>query len=198
MKEILLIGDSLTEFGYRFDGWVAQLSNMFARRCDVVNRGLSGYSTRWVLNRFKYLPSRMEGADYEPPVLATLFFGANDAAETYQGIDVEEYRQNIVEIVRILKDELKIPRVVIIAPPPIVEAAWVQYLQLTRDPSITESNRIDTRTKLFSDAVLELCADGGALGGGRAVALDTRPSFTHDGSGLADDQANVRGDFYVD
>ena len=45
--KILLIGDSLTQLGYSDSGkWVALLADLFQRKCDVINRGFSGYTTR--------------------------------------------------------------------------------------------------------------------------------------------------------
>lgn len=46
--KVLLIGDSLTQFGFSAEGgWAAMLANALQRRCDVVNRGFSGYTTRY-------------------------------------------------------------------------------------------------------------------------------------------------------
>ena len=44
---ILLIGDSLTQLGYSESGkWVALVADLFQRKCDIINRGFSGYTTR--------------------------------------------------------------------------------------------------------------------------------------------------------
>ena len=49
---VVLLGDSLTQRGGAVaggaPGWAARLGELYARRPDVVNRGLSGYNTRWV------------------------------------------------------------------------------------------------------------------------------------------------------
>lgn len=48
------------------------------RKCDVVNRGFSGYNTRWA----KLILPRLIGksAAAESTVAVTIFFGANDSA----------------------------------------------------------------------------------------------------------------------
>lgn len=48
------------------------------RKCDVVNRGLSGYNTRWAKLILPRLISKSTGA--ESTVAVTIFFGANDSA----------------------------------------------------------------------------------------------------------------------
>ncbi len=47
-------------------------------QADVLNRGFGGYTTRWALPMVRdVFPSR---TPQEAPILATIFFGANDAA----------------------------------------------------------------------------------------------------------------------
>ena len=46
---VVLIGDSLTQQGGRVNGgWVARIAEALERKCDVVNRGFSGYTTRTI------------------------------------------------------------------------------------------------------------------------------------------------------
>ena len=46
---VVLIGDSITQQGGRAGGgWVARLAEALERKCDVVNRGFSGYTTRTI------------------------------------------------------------------------------------------------------------------------------------------------------
>lgn len=48
------------------------------RKCDVVNRGISGYNTRWAKLILPRLITESTGADSIAAV--TIFFGANDSA----------------------------------------------------------------------------------------------------------------------
>lgn len=48
------------------------------RKCDVVNRGVSGYNTRWAKLILPRLITRSTSA--ESTVAVTIFFGANDSA----------------------------------------------------------------------------------------------------------------------
>ncbi|KAG8896057.1 hypothetical protein FRB99_000200, partial [Tulasnella sp. 403] len=46
---ILLIGDSLTQGGWQEGGFAQRLAYVYARKLDVVNRGLSGYNSEWAM-----------------------------------------------------------------------------------------------------------------------------------------------------
>ncbi|KAI8318988.1 SGNH hydrolase [Martensiomyces pterosporus] len=107
---IVCFGDSLTQHGWDVGkhGWTAQLSQAYLRRLDVVNRGFSGYNTRWTKFLLPQIlpitaPARRNSNSNEPldppsnaPLeeedgsedggggkarlrLLTVFFGANDA-----------------------------------------------------------------------------------------------------------------------
>lgn len=56
------------------------------RKCDVLNRGFSGYNTRWA----KIILPRLirKGNALDSPVAVTIFFGANDSALKGKGVFV--------------------------------------------------------------------------------------------------------------
>ena len=70
-----------------------RLSDHLQRRCDVVNRGFSGYTSRHILSHLDAIatPDLLDGA-----VCATVFIGANDANDEevnpHQHVPVNEYK----------------------------------------------------------------------------------------------------------
>jgi lysophospholipase L1-like esterase len=48
-KLAVIFGDSISQHGFdpKNSGWVACLSNYWTRKVDVINRGFSGYNSRW-------------------------------------------------------------------------------------------------------------------------------------------------------
>ncbi len=38
MEQVLLLGDSLTQEGFKTGGWAARLADTYVRRADVLNR----------------------------------------------------------------------------------------------------------------------------------------------------------------
>jgi isoamyl acetate esterase len=75
--QFVLFGDSITQRSFEPGGWAGVVANAYQRRVDVINRGYSGYNTRWALS----LADHIFPADVTSKVeLVTVFFGANDAA----------------------------------------------------------------------------------------------------------------------
>lgn len=107
-SKFLLFGDSITEFAFNSrmeegkpDQFVlgAALCNAYTRRMDIVQRGFSGYNTRWGL---KVLPAVLESEDRV--VLSTIAFGSNDLClGGTQRVPEEEYISNVKQMVSILK-----------------------------------------------------------------------------------------------
>lgn len=137
---LVLFGDSITEFSFASGGWGAALADHFARKADVVLRGLSGYNTRWAL---KVLDRAMEGAAAAggaDPVAVTVFFGANDASlpdqqQAHQHVPLEEYQTNLRAICAYFKNKWPSVAVVLITPPPIHEPARIRDMYGDNGPS---------------------------------------------------------------
>lgn len=53
--KIILLGDSITQmsFSATLSGWGSYIADVYQRRCDVYNRGMSGYNTDWFLRYLK-------------------------------------------------------------------------------------------------------------------------------------------------
>lgn len=75
--QFVLFGDSITQRGFAPGGWAAALADRYQRRVDVINRGYSGYTSRWAL---QLLDRVFPSAAAAPVSLAVVWFGANDAA----------------------------------------------------------------------------------------------------------------------
>ncbi|NXS98918.1 IAH1 esterase, partial [Jacana jacana] len=124
---VVLFGDSITEYAFQENGWGTSLAERLVRKCDVVNRGLSGYNTRWAKLILPRLISGSTGA--ESTVAVTIFFGANDSAlkelNPKQHVPLEEYAANLKSMIQYLKSvDITEDRVILITPPPLQESAW--------------------------------------------------------------------------
>lgn len=127
--KVILFGDSITQFSFQPNGWGAEIANKLARKCDVLNRGLSGYNSRWARI---LLPRLLEphNSNNESHIAAvTVFFGANDSAlkdiNPQQHVPLEEYSENLKEVTKILASAGVAPdKVIFISPPPIHEPDW--------------------------------------------------------------------------
>ncbi|KAI8614024.1 SGNH hydrolase-type esterase domain-containing protein, partial [Chytriomyces sp. MP71] len=120
---MVLIGDSLTEFGNQAHGWGATIAEVYSRRMDVMFRGFSGYNSHWLKLA---LPGLLRGLGFgrQSPshgdYLFTLLIGTNDSrnASTPQHVPLETYRKNVKEIVSILHAGVANTRILLLTPPP--------------------------------------------------------------------------------
>jgi isoamyl acetate esterase len=73
---ILCFGDSITQYGYGtiesdHIGWISLLSSAYTRRCDVLNRGYSGYNTRDAIQILPYIFRNPWNNHHHPPSIQT-------------------------------------------------------------------------------------------------------------------------------
>ncbi len=122
-----MLGDSLTQFCFEGpEGWGRNLANRYQRRADLLNRGMSGYNTRW------YIRYAKDSGIWEEPgkiVLVTIWFGANDAATLFQHVPLSEYETNLETIIDQAKESYPEAKVLLIAPPPVASEQRAEYLK---------------------------------------------------------------------
>jgi len=120
---VVFLGDSITEEGSSVDnGFVLRVSPQFTRRADVLNRGLCGYNTKWMLKVFD-----RAWPPHDTTALAVLWFGNNDMADKELGtplrhVPLEAFKANLASI--IARSQGKCSRVVVISPVPIHEGNY--------------------------------------------------------------------------
>jgi lysophospholipase L1-like esterase len=115
-QKILLLGDSLTQLC--FEGWGSDLADMYQGRADVLNRGASGFNSRWFP---RYAEDTGIWDEAGKVALVTIFFGANDAAKFFDPahVPLPEFKTNIEKIVDKAKESYPTAKILLIAPPPI-------------------------------------------------------------------------------
>lgn len=139
---------------------MSRLQDTYQRRVDILNRGYSGYTSRWAKMVLPYLEDTFEGAQ-----LVTVWFGANDAAlpdrtSKVQHVPLEEYRMNVKEMVERLK--CLADQVVLVTPPPVSEPHRLEHAKDTYGIDLVlGSERTNEVTKLYAMA----CVDVGEMCG---------------------------------
>ncbi|KAM0755913.1 SGNH hydrolase [Meredithblackwellia eburnea MCA 4105] len=96
MDQIVCFGDSITQQSWGPGGMGAALADVYQRKRDVVNRGLSGYNTAWALPIIKQWLPRV-GESRAKISLILIWFGANDSTlpPSPQSITLEEFKANL-------------------------------------------------------------------------------------------------------
>lgn len=183
LPNILLFGDSITEFGFGQNGqvgWASLLASTYTRRADVVSRGYSGYNTEHALSVLpSILGSSSGGSENYPtskvPLLfSTVFFGANDASlpTARQHLPLEDYCENIREIVTTIRshvdDETNLKQekptpfsnhhhqtpIIMFTPPPVSPKAWDHFCTVTSPRPL--SPRSNAQCKLYGTKLKEI------------------------------------------
>lgn len=161
-KNILVVGDSLTEQGFE-NQWCAKLQHHYQRRADVVCRGFGGYNTRWVLEtlessgREHIIPPHV----VDQTLFCVVFLGANDAvsAEYPQHVPLDEYEANLRKIATCLNDVVRPAHgVIILTPPPIDQVRYLEYVRRERVPGATSSSRTLENTRNYRNAALRVAS----------------------------------------
>ncbi|MEG0255193.1 SGNH/GDSL hydrolase family protein [Vagococcus sp.] len=108
MKKIILFGDSITA-GYEnglTDFRLNERISAQVKEVDIINAGIPGDTTKGARKRLEDHVLK-----YDPDIVI-VFFGANDVS-TITGLPIEEYEENLDEIVK----EIGISKVILIGVP---------------------------------------------------------------------------------
>ncbi|KAF7668693.1 hypothetical protein LDENG_00298450 [Lucifuga dentata] len=160
--KVILFGDSITQFSFQPNGWGSEIANKLARKCDVVNRGLSGYNSRWARIVLPRLINNQNSADQHIAAV-TVFFGANDCSledkNPQQHVPLQEYSENLKEITSLLASTgVSAEKVIFITPPPIHESAWEKECILKGCPL----NRLNSGAGQYAQACVQAAGQSGA------------------------------------
>uniref|UniRef100_H2YVJ4 1-alkyl-2-acetylglycerophosphocholine esterase n=1 Tax=Ciona savignyi TaxID=51511 RepID=H2YVJ4_CIOSA len=141
---IILFGDSLTQFGYDGLGWVSAVSNLVIRKCDVINRGFSGYNTDFAV---KILDKTLDKSLLQNVAAITIFFGANDGSllelNKHQHVPLLDYQSNLKLIIdHCLSHGIPKEKLIIISPPPVEETMWLQHMKFLGNTADSSDRRL--------------------------------------------------------
>ncbi|RQM09403.1 hypothetical protein DD237_007121 [Peronospora effusa] len=123
------IGDSITEQGSILctSGFINILQDHYVRSVDCINRGLSGYNSKWVQKYAMPIYAKELQTDYSASFI-TIFLGANDAAlehghDKAQYVSLQDYRTNLQKILQTVKPLLAPDgQVLLITPPCVIDS----------------------------------------------------------------------------
>mmetsp|Transcript_6450 Transcript_6450/g.40308 ORF Transcript_6450/g.40308 Transcript_6450/m.40308 type:complete len:253 (+) Transcript_6450:3265-4023(+) len=161
--QLLLFGDSLTQQAWGTHGWASRLAEAYQRRGDVINRGFSGYNSRWALASWSACFHHVHAR----PHLFTLWLGANDAvlvdgSRPRQHVPLVEYEQNLKHMVAMAKDWKQTPgctHVILLTPPPVSERMRKAHLLADgMDQSVMDK---DDRTNQNTGEYARCCVEVG-------------------------------------
>ncbi|GLB35385.1 putative GDSL-like Lipase/Acylhydrolase family protein [Lyophyllum shimeji] len=163
---IMCFGDSITQGGWEpgMQGFGAQLAHRYARKLDVLNRGLSGYNTDWATPAFKQCLATTNDENVPKIRLLTIWFGANDACiwPSPQHVSLSKFVSNLrdwIDLVHSPDSHHYSPdtRIILISPPPVNTYQRREDLQ-SRDPPKSLDRDFET-TKKYAEGVREVAEE---------------------------------------
>lgn len=105
--ELVMFGDSITQFAWQKGGIGSELANFYQRRLDLVNRGYSGYNTTWALHVAKTVfPTEfVESRQIKKKRIVTIWLGANDAVlpPKPQSVEIPQFKENLNKLIDIIE-----------------------------------------------------------------------------------------------
>jgi lysophospholipase L1-like esterase len=110
MYNILLIGDSHTELGYK-NGWGHHMKLWYQNKANVINKGISNYSSQMIKDIFLKL---IEKQNFH---LCTILLGTNDCYNPNSLISPSIYKENILFMIDTLRKMNPTCLIFLITPP---------------------------------------------------------------------------------
>jgi lysophospholipase L1-like esterase len=177
MSKLLLLGDSLTQTS--FEGWGGMLANLYQRRADILNRGMSGYNTRWYL---RYAQDNGVWEESGNIVLVTIFFGANDAAlidqDPSKHVPPVEYGENLRTLITRTRESYPTAKILLIAPPPVHQGQRLEFQKMRYKEMATGiPERTSEHTLIYAQKCVEIAKEM------KVPSLDMFDAMMKDGDG---------------
>jgi lysophospholipase L1-like esterase len=139
-----LLGDSITDCGFRSYGWASLLAAAYGDAVNMVNYGIPGATTRKVDILFEKFIQQW-GSQLQQVKLVAICFGANDAVKPHAPLwhlPIPTFKENLQRLVSRLQ-ERGITRIVLVTPPPVGQ----------------RNDRDNALTATYAAAVIELAKE---------------------------------------
>jgi lysophospholipase L1-like esterase len=141
------------------------LQARYTRSSDVITRGFSGYNTKWFLKYvMPVLEQEIRIRAYSPPSLITVWLGTNDAvlvngSNSEMHVPVEEYKNNLVEVVKAFQSVAPDAGILMITPPHIGDETRAKYAAERTDAKRGRLDRSNAATGNYSHACVEVAME---------------------------------------
>lgn len=155
----VLFGSSIVQFGFGHDGWAAILSDIYARKADILLRGYAGWNSRRALQVIHQIFPKEASVQ---PSLVIVYFGGNDSLGAHPSglgphVPLPEYIQNMRSLLTHIKSLSETTRIIVLTCPPINEETTRQF----HNPLVYKFERTNGLLQRYAEACVRLCNDMG-------------------------------------
>lgn len=154
---LVLFGSSIVQLSFSNGGWGAILSDIYARKADVISRGYYGWNSRRAIQVLDQVFPKDAAIQ---PSLVIVYFGGNDSMGPHSSglgphVPLPEYIENMKKIAIHLKSLSETIRIIFLSCPPVNEAKLLE----TRSSYLSELVRTNELCRNYSEACIELCEE---------------------------------------
>ncbi|OIT20753.1 PREDICTED: GDSL esterase/lipase CPRD49 [Nicotiana attenuata] len=153
--QFVLFGSSIVQISYSNGGWGSILSDIYARKADVILRGYYGWNSRRALQVLDQVFPKDAAVQ---PTLVVVYFGGNDSMGPHSSglgphVPLPEYIENMRKIATHLKSLSENIRIIFLSCPPVDEAR----VRENTSSYFSELVRTNELCRQYSEACIELC-----------------------------------------
>ncbi|KAM7494795.1 hypothetical protein LguiB_029404 [Lonicera macranthoides] len=157
--QFVLFGSSIVQLSFSNGGWGAILSDIYARKADILLRGYYGWNSRRAL---QVLDQVFPKDAVVQPSLVIVYFGGNDSMGLHSSglgphVPLPEYIENMRKIGNHLKSLSDTTRIIFLSCPPVNEAK----VRENTSSIFSELVRTNELCRRYSEACVELCQEMG-------------------------------------
>ncbi|KAL5568560.1 hypothetical protein UlMin_025135 [Ulmus minor] len=157
--QFVLFGSSIVQLSYSNGGWGAILSDIYARKADILLRGYYGWNSRRALQVLDKVFPKDAAVQ---PALVIVYFGGNDSMGPHSSglgphVPLPEYIENMKKIARHLKSLSDSTRVIFLSCPPVNE----EKVRGNTSAIFSELVRTNELCGQYSEACVKLCKQMG-------------------------------------
>ncbi|KAF4386095.1 hypothetical protein CsatB_009445 [Cannabis sativa] len=121
--QFVLFGSSIVQLSYSNGGWGAILSDIYARKADILLRGYYGWNSRRAVQVLDQVFPKDASVQ---PSLVVVYFGGNDSMGPHSSglgphVPLPEYKENMRKIAKHLQSLSDSIRIIFLSSPPVNE-----------------------------------------------------------------------------
>ena len=118
-KDILLIGDSLTDLYQENNGWGEKIEDWYIDKANVINKGYSCHTSEMIKNM---LPTIIPNKKNEKLLWCSILLGTNDCYYVGREVSPKQYKENILSIIDYIHNINPVAVIILITPPTTSDA----------------------------------------------------------------------------
>lgn len=157
--QFVLFGSSIVQHSFTNGGWGAILTDIYARKADILLRGYFGWNSRRAVQVLDQVFPKDAAVQ---PSLVIVYFGGNDSMGPHSSglgphVPLAEYIENMRKIAIHLKSLSDSTRLIFLSCPPVNEAK----VRESTSSIFSELVRTNDLCRRYSEACIELCKEMG-------------------------------------